>query len=151
MAGGLAEKRPGHFQEPSREIPLVGDYDVAVVGAGPAGIAAAIAAARRGCRTLLLEKAASVGGVWTSGLVTCVMDGGKAALARELTARLDAMGARMPRQAKMLASNYLFEPEYMKLQSPSRGGRPIGPARSSMHPVMASSAHSPDAVSMRRG
>lgn len=115
MAGGLAEKRPGHFQEPSREIPLVGDYDVAVVGAGPAGIAAAIAAARRGCRTLLLEKAASVGGVWTSGLVTCVMDGGKAALARELTARLDAMGARMPRQAKMLASNYLFEPEYMKL------------------------------------
>ena len=115
MAGGLAEKRPGHFQEPSRDIPLVGDYDVAVVGAGPAGIAAAIAAARRGCRTLLLEKAASVGGVWTSGLVTCVMDGGKAALARELTARLDAMGARMPRQAKMLASNYLFEPEYMKL------------------------------------
>ena len=103
------------FREPARDVPLGGEYDAIVVGAGPAGIAAAVTAARRGRKVLLLEKAASVGGVWTSGLVSCVMDGGKAALSRELASRLDSFGARLPRQAMMRAENYLFEPEYMKL------------------------------------
>ena len=41
-------KSDGRFTESAREIPIVGRSDVLVVGAGPAGIGAALAAARAG-------------------------------------------------------------------------------------------------------
>ncbi len=44
-------------------------YDIAICGGGVAGCAAALAAARRGCRTLLLEKTVFPGGLATSGIV----------------------------------------------------------------------------------
>ena len=44
-------------------------YDVVVVGGGTAGIAAAVAAARRGCKTVLIEKQYIPGGLTTSGLI----------------------------------------------------------------------------------
>ena len=44
-------------------------YDVAVAGAGVAGIAAALAAARRGHKVVLLEKQMLIGGLATSGLI----------------------------------------------------------------------------------
>ncbi|MFW6157957.1 MAG: FAD-dependent oxidoreductase, partial [Planctomycetota bacterium] len=43
--------------------------DLIVVGAGPAGTAAAVAGARRGCRTLLIERQGFAGGMATAGLV----------------------------------------------------------------------------------
>ena len=52
--------------ESRREIPVTGDYDVVVVGAGLGGIAAAIAAARTGVKTVLLERNSFVGGVATA-------------------------------------------------------------------------------------
>jgi hypothetical protein len=45
-------------------------YDVIVAGSGPAGIGAAIASARTGAKTLLIEKNSVLGGQMTSGLVT---------------------------------------------------------------------------------
>lgn len=45
------------------------DYDVVVCGAGIAGVAAAIAAARQGARTALIEKQCLLGGLATSGLI----------------------------------------------------------------------------------
>ncbi len=45
------------------------DYDVAVVGGGVAGVAAAIRAAREGMRTILFEKTAALGGLATIGLI----------------------------------------------------------------------------------
>ncbi len=44
-------------------------YDVIVVGGGPAGMCAAISAARQGIKTLLIESSGSCGGMATSGLV----------------------------------------------------------------------------------
>jgi flavin-dependent dehydrogenase len=48
--------------EERREIPVYGEYDVVVVGGGPAGIAAAVAAGRTGRSTLLIERYGFLGG-----------------------------------------------------------------------------------------
>src|SRR5210317_1909619 len=45
------------------------DYEVLVAGGGPAGCAAAIASARQGARTLLIEEAGALGGMGTVGLL----------------------------------------------------------------------------------
>lgn len=58
-------------REPGRDTPLYGEYDVVVLGGGPAGIAAAIAAARAGRATLLVERYGFLGGAGTAaGLST---------------------------------------------------------------------------------
>ncbi|HEX9017165.1 MAG TPA: FAD-dependent oxidoreductase [Chloroflexota bacterium] len=56
--------------EPAREIPVAGEYDVLVAGGGLAGTVAAIAAARNGARTLVVERFGIVGGTATAGLMT---------------------------------------------------------------------------------
>lgn len=53
----------------SKEITLNDNYDIIVSGGGPAGCAAAIAAAREGASVLLLEAAGALGGMGTIGLV----------------------------------------------------------------------------------
>jgi hypothetical protein len=61
---------PRTITEPARQIPLYGEYEVAVLGGGPAGIAAAVAAARAGRRTLLIERYGFLGGMGTAAGVT---------------------------------------------------------------------------------
>jgi hypothetical protein len=58
------------IQEPARQVPVYGEYEVAVLGGGPAGIAAAVAAARAGRRTLLIERYGFLGGMGTAAGVT---------------------------------------------------------------------------------
>ncbi len=70
-AGRERRVRPvlGVMQEPARDIPVLHETDVLVVGGGPAGTTAAIAAARRGARVLLTERYNHLGGLSTGGLV----------------------------------------------------------------------------------
>ena len=65
-----SEKRTVLVTEPARRTPVAGEFDVIVAGGGPAGVIAAIAAARRGARTLLIERYGFVGGMSTDALVT---------------------------------------------------------------------------------
>jgi FAD-dependent oxidoreductase family protein len=61
---------PKTIEEPARRVPIYGEYEVAVLGGGPAGIAAAVAAARGGRRTLLIERYGFLGGMGTAAGVT---------------------------------------------------------------------------------
>lgn len=56
--------------EPARTLPVYGEFDVVVIGGGPAGLAASVSAARRGARTLLVERYGFLGGMGTAGGVT---------------------------------------------------------------------------------
>ena len=57
------------MHEPARAIPVFRDCDVLVVGGGPSGTAAAVAAARTGADVVLLERYNHLGGLSTGGLV----------------------------------------------------------------------------------
>jgi hypothetical protein len=53
--------------EPSRRTPVIGSYEVVVVGGGPAGVTAATAAARSGRSTVLIERYGYSGGAGSAG------------------------------------------------------------------------------------
>jgi len=58
--------------EAQREVKVLSEADVIVVGGGPGGVAAAISAARSGARTVLLERYGHLGGMATGGLVNII-------------------------------------------------------------------------------
>ena len=87
------------WHEPARDVEIIGRPDVLVVGAGSAGVAAAIAAARRGAETWLIERSSSIGGLATVGLINLLLtldDGAGhqvvAGLCQEFVDRLAARG-----------------------------------------------------------
>ena len=60
-----------NIKVPEKEVPIVKETDVIVIGGGVAGVAAAVAAARQGVKVTLIEKSIVLGGLATSGHV-CV-------------------------------------------------------------------------------
>ena len=102
----------GSFTEPGRDLPLANDADVIVCGAGPAGVAAAITAARAGAKVRLFEWRGCLGGIWTAGLLGYFLDFDKPGFAKELRDQLDARGARANSTS---ASRFCYDPEALKL------------------------------------
>jgi len=81
------------FTEPTRDVPIIEHTDVLIAGAGPAGIMAAVAAARQGVRVRLIEAHGALGGIWTTGCLPHIIEFNKRGLPSELAARLLAAGA----------------------------------------------------------
>jgi hypothetical protein len=110
MKQGLATHKT--IKEPAREIKVCREADVVVVGGGPAGVGAAVAAARNGAKTVLLERYGHLGGMAPGGLVILIphmSDGTKeqqiAGLCQEMVDRLDTMRACVHPQKEDLGSN----------------------------------------------
>lgn len=61
------------YIEPEKKLPVYAEVDVLVCGGGPAGIAAAVSAAKNRAKVLLLERFNCLGGQGTTGLVTSFM------------------------------------------------------------------------------
>ena len=113
-AGKVAKK--GFFLEAEREIPLDDWADVIVAGGGPAGVAAAVAAARGGKKVRLLELQGCLGGVWTAGMLTYIFDFDKCDTGFEIMKRLAQLGARKIDKTDEynVQRDWVYEPEYMK-------------------------------------
>lgn len=63
------ENSKNDYSPSKSKIPVYNGWDVIVVGGGPSGCAAAVAAAREGAKTLLIEGTGALGGMGTSGLL----------------------------------------------------------------------------------
>jgi len=107
------------IHEPARDVDVIDAAQIVVLGGGPAGVAAAVAAGRSGADVLLVERYGCLGGLATGGLVIVLDSYGKrgeilmSGLAVEFLDRLKARGVvRTPEWVKL--ENPVYDPEVLK-------------------------------------
>ncbi len=108
-SGHLVSEGTGFAEDP-REIPVRGDFDVIVSGGGPAGFTAALSAARVGAKTAVIETNGCLGGVWTSGLLSWILDArNKPGIMAELLTKLGEQ-----KVGRIMESAFVYHPDEMK-------------------------------------
>ncbi|NLF14372.1 MAG: FAD-dependent oxidoreductase [Anaerolineaceae bacterium] len=115
--------QPMAVQGTRREIPPLAEVEVLVAGGGLSGVAAAVAAARNGAKTLLVERSSILGGVATAGLMASITNfyytdrnelvvGG---IATEVVDRLAELGGTTKEWRSRSCPHYTNDPEIFKV------------------------------------
>jgi hypothetical protein len=108
--------------EPQRHLPVAADVDVVVLGGGPGGLPAAIAAARHGAHVLLVERYGFLGGLATAGLVAPILGHTSsqahtpivAGLLKEMTERMHALDGALTWEQACQEWGIRFDAEALK-------------------------------------
>jgi hypothetical protein len=98
--------------EKPRETPVVSEVDVLVLGSGPAGFGAAIAAGRQGAKTMIVEQFADIGGVSTVGMMSHWVGRSDSGLYNEILDR--TMAVRTDFELEVNQAKFTINPETLK-------------------------------------
>jgi ribulose 1,5-bisphosphate synthetase/thiazole synthase len=89
------------IEEPARTVPVLTETDVLVVGSGPGGLAAALASAREGVKTMLIERYGCFGGNITQAMVGTI-----SWYRREQTVEAGGIGTEFETRAKEMGASH---------------------------------------------
>mgnify|MGYP005778256729 CR=1 FL=1 len=104
-----------YYLEPQRKIRIRQRTQVLVVGAGPAGVAAAICAAREGAKVLLIEQKETLGGVSTVGLMSHFTGSVNSRFYREVLARQKLLDGRGPEVEDTVIDTEMLKIAYVQM------------------------------------
>lgn len=89
LAGVRPTQESSTISQEARPLPVLGKYDVVVIGGGTAGAPAGIGAARRGAKTLVVEYLSGLGGVGTTGAISRYCSGNRVGFTKEVAGGAD--------------------------------------------------------------
>lgn len=89
---GIRSTDKGHVRSHERAIPVLGEYEVVVVGGGTGGAPAGISSGRKGAKTLVVEYLYGLGGVGTTGYISKYYYGYIEGFTKEIDAGVTAIG-----------------------------------------------------------
>ncbi len=92
----------GVVKSHATHLPVLGSYDVVVMGGGTAGAPASLGASRSGAKTLVIEYLHGMGGVGTLGMIGRYYYGYRHGFTNEVDEGVKALGGNNPRQKKRL-------------------------------------------------
>jgi Dehydrogenases (flavoproteins) len=119
------ETHKGFVISSNEALPVLGEYDVVVMGGGTAGAPAGISAARRGVKTLVLEYLHGLGGIATLGLIGKYWDGYREGFSSEVDNAVRGMAPLdHPRQMKNWKSDHSsdWKQEFFRRELRKAGG-----------------------------